>query len=101
MMKTLLKEENNNYVMYFEGRLDTAAAPQVQNDVQPLIENTDHDIILDCTDLDYISSSGLRIFLSILKSAKTSNCHVYLRNLNDSLRQIFTMTGFINLFEFK
>lgn len=100
-MKTTFKEEDNNYVMYFEGRLDTAAAPMVQVDVQPLIDSKGHDIILDCSNLDYISSSGLRIFLSILKSAKAANQHVYIRSLNDSLRQVFTMTGFINLFEFK
>lgn len=101
MMKTTLIEENNDYVMYFEGRLDTATASQVQLDVKPLIDNTEHDIILDCSKLEYISSSGLRIFLSILKSAKTHGNHVYIRELNNDLRQVFTMTGFINLFEFK
>jgi len=100
-MKTTFKEEDNNYVMYFEGRLDTSTASKVQQDVQPLIESSGHDIILDCTSLDYISSSGLRIFLSILKSAKADGHHVYIRGLNESLRQVFTMTGFINLFEFK
>ncbi|MBR0047594.1 MAG: STAS domain-containing protein [Bacteroidaceae bacterium] len=101
MMKTTLKEENNDYVMYFEGRLDTATASQVQLDVKPLIDNTDHDIILDCSKLEYISSSGLRIFLSILKSTKANGHHVYIRELSNDLRQVFTMTGFINLFEFK
>ena len=100
-MKTTFKEENNDYVMYFEGRLDTTTAAQVQQEVQPLINNTEHDIILDCTQMEYISSSGLRIFLSILKSAKANNRHVYIRGLNNNLRQVFSMTGFINLFEFK
>lgn len=100
-MKTAFNEENNDYVMYFEGRLDTASAAQVQQDVQPLINSKGHDIILDCAKMDYISSSGLRIFLSILKSAKTNGDHVYIRGLSDNLRQVFTMTGFINLFEFK
>lgn len=101
MMKTTFKEENNDYVMYFEGRLDTASAPQVQQDVQPLINSVGHDIILDCSELKYISSSGLRIFLSILKSVKSQGCHVYIRGLNQELSQVFTMTGFINLFEYK
>jgi anti-sigma B factor antagonist len=50
--------------------------------------------------LEYISSSGLRIFLGILKSAKAGNHHVFIRGLKNDLRQVFTMTGFINLFEF-
>jgi anti-sigma B factor antagonist len=100
-MSTTFKEENNDYVMYFEGRLDTAAASQVEKEVQVLNDCFGHDIILDCTELAYISSSGLRIFLAILKNAKPKGSHVYIRGINDSLRQVFAMTGFTNLFEFK
>lgn len=100
-MTTTIKEENNTQVVYFDGRLDTTVSMQVQKDVQPLIDNINSDVILDCSKLQYISSSGLRIFLSILKSAKPSGHHVYIRQLNNDLRQVFTMTGFINLFEFK
>ncbi len=100
-MKTTFKEENNEYIMYFEGRLDTAAAPQTEREVQVLNDCAGHDIILDCTQLEYISSSGLRIFLSILKNAKPKGSHVFIRGLNDDLRQVFAMTGFTNLFEFK
>ena len=100
-MKTTFKEENNDYVMYFEGRLDTAAAPETEKEIQPLMNCDGHNIILDCTALEYISSSGLRIFLSILKNAKAKGCHVYIRGISDSIRKVFTMTGFYNLFEFK
>ena len=100
-MKTTFKEENTEFVMYFEGRLDTAAAPQTERDVQVLNECQGHDIVLDCTSLEYISSSGLRIFLAILKNAKPKGSHVFIRGLNDDLKQVFAMTGFTNLFEFK
>jgi anti-sigma B factor antagonist len=99
-MKTTFKEEDKQFVMYFEGRLDTAAAPQTERDVQPLNECAGHDIILDCTKLEYISSSGLRIFLAILKNSKPKGSKVFIRGLNDDLRQVFAMTGFTNLFEF-
>lgn len=100
-MKTTFKEEDQNFVMYFEGRLDTAASSEVEQSMAPLYDCSGHDIILDCTNLDYISSSGLRLFLGLLKAAKPKGSHVYLRGLNADLRQIFAMTGFINLFEFK
>lgn len=99
-MKTTILEENNNQVVYFEGRLDTTASSMVQKDLQPLIDNISSDVILDCNQLEYISSSGLRIFLGILKSAKAGNHRVFIRGLKNDLRQVFTMTGFINLFEF-
>ena len=87
--------------MEFEGRLDTAAAPQTEKDVEALNDCMGHDIVLDCTKLDYISSSGLRIFLGILKNAKPKGSHVFITGLNDDLRNVFTMTGFIGLFEYK
>jgi len=69
--------------------------------MQVLYNCDGHDITLDCTNLEYISSSGLRLFLSLLKAAKPKGSHVYITGMNDNLRQVFAMTGFTNLFEFK
>lgn len=100
-MKTIITEQGGNLVAEFEGRLDTSAAPQAEKDLQPLLEDNGHDIILDCTKLEYISSSGLRVFLSILKNAKPKGSHVYVKGLSPDIRNVFTITGFINLFEYK
>lgn len=100
-MKTLIKEENDIIVMYLEGRLDTAAAVQTEADMRPLYDCTDRDIMLDCTHLEYISSSGLRLFLGLLKSAKSKGGHVFIRGLNSDLQSVFNMTGFSSIFEFK
>ena len=99
-MNTTIKNENGRQTVYFEGRLDTAAAPQANIDVQPVMDNTESDIILDCSQLQYISSSGLRIFLSILKNAKSKGHYVYIRGINADITKVFKMTGFFNLFEF-
>lgn len=100
-MTTTIQEQNGCLVALLEGRLDTAAAPQAEKDMQPLMMSEGKDIILDCTALSYISSSGLRLFLSVLKNAKPKGGHVYITGMNNDLRNVFTMTGFINLFEFK
>ena len=100
-MKTTFKEEGNSYIMYFEGRLDTAAAVQTDRDMAVLREANGQDVILDCTKLSYISSSGLRLFLGLLKTVKPKGSHVFITGLNNDLRQVFAMTGFTNLFEFK
>lgn len=100
-MNTTIQEKDGYMVAIFAGRLDTAAAIKTEQDVEPLYSNGDHDIILDCTALEYISSSGLRIFLNILKNAKPKGLHVYIQGINDELRAVFAMTGFTNLFEFK
>jgi anti-anti-sigma factor len=99
-MKTTIKEQNDEIVVFFEGRLDTAASPQTEKEIQPILD-VDKDIVLDCEKLDYISSSGLRIFLSILKEAKPRGHKVSIVCSNQNLIKIFTVTGFTNLFEFR
>jgi anti-sigma B factor antagonist len=100
-MKTTIKEQADGLVAILEGRLDTAAAPETEKAMSPLYECEGRDVIIDCTNLEYISSSGLRIFLGILKSAKPKGCHVYIKGISDDIRAVFAMTGFVNLFEFK
>ena len=100
-MNTTFKEENNDFVMYFEGRLDTAAAPQAEKDIQPLLATSGQNIVLDCNALEYISSSGLRLFLTVLKCAKAKGGHVFITGMNNDIRNVFAMTGFTNLFEFR
>ena len=98
-MTTTIETNGNQLIAKFSGRLDTAAAVQTAEDVKPLLEAKDSEIILDCTDLAYISSSGLRIFLSIRKEASPHGSKVIVRNINADIRQVFMMTGFLSLFE--
>ena len=97
-MKTEIVENGNQVIAKFSGRLDTAAAVQTAEDVKPLLEAEHKEIVLDCTELEYISSSGLRIFLSIRKEAANHGSKVIVRNINADIRQVFMMTGFISLF---
>lgn len=98
-MKTTFKEENGKYIATLEGRLDTAASEQTAKDLSPLNDCTGHDIIIDCTSLDYISSSGLRILLNIRKTAAAVGSKVTILNLNDEIQKVFQMTGFNALFD--
>lgn len=99
-MKTTIFSQDGQQVVFFEGRLDTAAAPKTEQELQPLYRCSE-DITLDCSQLEYISSSGLRLFLGLLKSVKPKGHHLYITGMNADLKQVFTMTGFTSLFEFK
>lgn len=98
-MITKIKENGNQLIAYFSGRLDTAASVETAEVVKPLLEATKAEIILDCSELEYISSSGLRIFLSIRKEAAANGNKVIVRNISADIRQVFVMTGFISLFD--
>ena len=57
--------------------------------------------MLDCSEMTYISSSGLRIFLTIRKAAAAAGGRVVVEGLSPEIRQVFMMTGFLQLFEIK
>ena len=97
-MKTEIVENGNQVIAKFIGRLDTPAAVQTAEEVKPLLEAENNEIILECSELEYISSSGLRIFLSIRKEAAAHGSKVIVRNINADIRQVFMMTGFVSLF---
>ena len=100
-MNVKIEEIDGNVVAILEGTLDTAAAAETEKAMSPLNDVEDKDIIIDCTDLAYISSAGLRIFLGILQNAQARGGHVYIKGINDNVRAVFTITGFSNIFEFK
>ena len=100
-MKATIEVIDNKYVATLEGELDTAAAQEVEEVFQPLYQSNGRDIIIDCTRLEYIASSGLRILISILKGAKVNGSKVIMRNMNDDIKNVFKLTGFINLFDFE
>lgn len=83
------------------GRLDTAASAQFARDMQPLMDNADKHVILDCEGLEFISSSGLRLFLSLRKESIAKGGDVTIRNVSPEVKQVFTITGFFSLFNFE
>ena len=99
-MKTTIQELDNQFVVSLEGELDTAAALETQQTLQPLYKSNGKDVLIECEKLEYISSSGLRLFLALLKVAKSKGSKVSISGMNDNLRQVFAMTGFTHLFEF-
>ena len=100
-MKTNIEKQEDKYLVALEGELDTAAAAEVEQKLQPLYNTGGLDVVIDCAGLEYIASSGLRILISILKSAKAGGSKVVLKNLNEDILSVFKLTGFINLFEFE
>ncbi len=98
-MEVFINEEANATVARLVGRLDTAVSQDVSSALQPLMDAASGTVILDCSQMSYISSSGLRIFLGIRKEAAAKGGRVIIRSLPDTIRQVFMMTGFLNLFE--
>ena len=100
-MKTTIQELDNQFVVSLEGELDTAAALETQQTLQPLYKSNGKDVLIECEKLEYISSSGLRILISILKEARANGSKVIMKGVNDDIKSVFKLTGLISLFEFE
>ena len=69
-MEITISEKEGRVVAALIGDLDNSASSFAEKELAPLLERDDCDIELDCRELDYISSSGLRILLNIYKSTR-------------------------------
>lgn len=101
MMTTRVEEIDGKLVATLIGELDTAAAAETEKALMPLLNSDGKDIIIDCTGLEYIASSGLRLLLGVLKKAQDVGSHVVLKNVNDVVKDVLDLTGFVSIFDFE
>ena len=88
-------KEGNTLTMKISGRLDTMTAPQLENEITGHLDGIT-EFIMDFTDLEYISSAGLRVLLVTSKMMKGKGRFV-IRNINETVREIFEVTGFLDI----
>jgi anti-sigma B factor antagonist len=75
------------------GRIDGVTAPQVQSSLVALVESASK-VVMDCTAVAYVSSAGLRAVLVAAKAAKASGTAFSLCSVDETLREIFMVSGF-------
>ncbi|MBO6079744.1 MAG: STAS domain-containing protein [Bacteroidales bacterium] len=92
----ITQQENKTFVV-LNGKIDTSNADQFQQDMTPLMEGENPDIEIDCTDMSYTSSQGLRIFLMLQKSVMARGGKMVMRNMNPQVKEVFDITGFSNI----
>ena len=91
-----VKKEGAAYTFLLEGRLDTTTSPDRESTINDATPDATK-LILDLTKLDYISSAGLRVLLGAAQ-AMDGKGDMVVRNLNPSVREVFDLTGFSNMF---
>ena len=74
-------------------RVDTVTAPDLENEINDEMGNF-NSLILDFTNLKYISSAGLRVLVSTQKKLKSEDIPMTIKNVNDTINEIFKMSGF-------
>lgn len=98
MIKTEIETRNDKTFVSVEGRMDTLSTKGFMETVRPLLEEKHTHIEFDLKRLDYLCSSGLRIMIEILKSVTNNHGQLVLRHVRPSVREVFDVTGFSNIF---
>lgn len=89
--------DENNVTFQIKGCLDTMTSPDLQSAIDALSPSVKK-LIFDFSELDYISSAGLRVLLIAHKRMKV-NGSMQISGLNESVREVFEMTGFSDIFD--
>ena len=77
------------------GRLDTTTAPQIEAEFKQSINGIEK-LVLDFAALEYLSSAGLRVLLAAQKVMNKQG-EMVIRNVNETINEIFEVTGFIDI----
>ena len=94
-MKITKKQDGSALVIALEGRLDTTTAPELEAELKTCLDGIT-DLMLDLTNLDYISSAGLRVLLSAHKTMMKQG-QMKVTNASEIVREVFDVTGFSDI----
>lgn len=93
-MEVVEKIQGDIKVFSLSGSLDSNTSPGLEERIMGVIENGANKIVVDFSDLDYISSAGLRVLNKATKKLKKSEGKMILCSMQDYIREVFEIAGF-------
>lgn len=96
-MELRYAEIGGQLTIAFIGDLDNVATPVVTEELQPVFKRDDCDILIECTKLNYISSMGLRLLITLYKNIRDNGHDVYITHMNENVHEVLYSGGFLDL----
>lgn len=93
-MEVQIINEGDINVLKIVGRVDTATSARLEEAVSSYYAKSGSKVVFDCEEMEYISSSGLRVFLNTHKNIALKGGEFTIRNLSTQVKSVFDMTGF-------
>jgi anti-sigma B factor antagonist len=97
-MQVNLKTQNNILIIKVNGSIDSNTAPEIQEKVLEASADSKN-VIIDLSEVDFVSSAGLRVILMIYRQIKSKDGKVVLVGVSEEIEDVMTVTGFANFFE--
>jgi anti-sigma B factor antagonist len=86
-------------VVFLDGRIDAQSAPGVNQDICRIMDNGQDKMLISCLNLEYISSAGLRVLITVAKKLKAGRKQLALCNLSEKIHEVFDVSGFTAIFK--
>lgn len=86
-------------VLDLRGELDAHTASKLEDSLKKLIEKNNHNIIVNCSDLEYIASAGLGVFMAYIEDVRGLGGDIKLTNMNERVYNVFDLLGFPTLYD--
>lgn len=93
-LNIVLEENGGKSLLHLEGRIDAVTATSLEREINHLYETGHRKILLDFLQVDYLSSAGMRLFLSASKKLKANQGFLLFYNLGDDVMEIIRIAGF-------
>jgi anti-anti-sigma factor len=97
-MNITTEKINGFSVLKIEGRIDTTNFNDFETEINLLFNSGEKNIVFNCSGLNYISSSGLRVFLITQKKSISLSGKLHLCCLQPTIKEIFDISGFSTIF---
>src|SRR6056297_938846 len=98
-MKLTTKIENNLLIIALNGRLDATNAEETLQKIKNEIDRGYNQLTLDLSKMDYLSSAGIRVLITVLKEIKSLNGEMKLIALQDYPKTVLKISGFLKIFD--
>ena len=86
------------HMIYIDYPMNSLNLKEMENNINSLEVNLGDLVIVDCQGMDYICSSGLRVFLGLYKTLAQKGVKLIIRNLQPLVKNVFDMSGFSQIF---
>ncbi len=92
-------DNQENSVLYLNGFLDAHTAPELENELQKLIEENRLRIVVNFKELNYISSAGLGVFMGYIEEIRAGEGDIKMCSMSPKIFRVFDLLGFPTLYD--
>lgn len=98
-MEITITEQSGKLVVALCGDFDNTAYLEAEKALEPLFKRGDSDVVVECKQLNYIASSGLRLLLKLYKHQRNAGRRAILAHMNEDVREVFYLGGYLTFYE--